>query len=73
MESTCWDRRAKDSIIKSGQKDTEASIPFILFVTRQILVTLAYFYKLLYQYHKTLASSFSLNIECSQYFVVLMQ
>ena len=26
MKSTCWDTRATDSIIKSGQKDTEASI-----------------------------------------------
>ena len=26
MKSTCWDRRATDLIIKSGQKDTEASI-----------------------------------------------
>ena len=26
MKSTCWDTRAMDSIIKSGQKDTEASI-----------------------------------------------
>ena len=25
-ESTCWGTRATDSIIKSGQKDTEASI-----------------------------------------------
>ena len=25
MKSTCWDTRATDSIIKSGQKDTEAS------------------------------------------------
>ena len=25
MKSTCWDARAKDSIIKKGQKDTEAS------------------------------------------------
>ena len=28
-ESTCWDTRATDSIIKSGQKDTEASIPVL--------------------------------------------
>ena len=27
MKSTCWDTRATDSIIKSDQKDTEASIP----------------------------------------------
>ena len=27
-ESTCRDTRATDSIIKSGQKDTEASIPY---------------------------------------------
>ena len=27
MERTCWDTRAKDSKIRSGQKDTEASIP----------------------------------------------
>ena len=27
MKSMCWDTRATDSIIKSGQKDTEASIP----------------------------------------------
>ena len=26
MKSTCWDTRATDSIIKSGQIDTEASI-----------------------------------------------
>ena len=26
MKSTCWDTHATDSIIKSGQKDTEASI-----------------------------------------------
>ena len=26
MKRTCWDTRATDSIIKSGQKDTEASI-----------------------------------------------
>ena len=26
MKSKCWDTRATDSIIKSGQKDTEASI-----------------------------------------------
>ena len=26
MKIICWDRRATDSIIKSGQKDTEASI-----------------------------------------------
>ena len=26
MKSTCWDTRATDSIIKSGQKDTEATI-----------------------------------------------
>ena len=26
MKSTCWDARATESIIKSGQKDTEASI-----------------------------------------------
>ena len=26
MKSTCWDTRAADQIIKSGQKDTEASI-----------------------------------------------
>ena len=26
MKSTFWDTRATDSIIKSGQKDTEASI-----------------------------------------------
>ena len=35
MKSTCWDTRAKDSIIKSGQKDTEASINHLSFyVTR---------------------------------------
>ena len=28
MKSTCWDTRATDSLIKSGQKDTEASIVF---------------------------------------------
>ena len=27
VKSTCWDTRATDSIIKSGQKDTEVSIP----------------------------------------------
>ena len=26
MKSMCWDTHAMDSIIKSGQKDTEASI-----------------------------------------------
>ena len=26
MKRTCWDTRATDSIIKSGQKDTEVSI-----------------------------------------------
>ena len=26
MKGMCWDTRATDSIIKSGQKDTEASI-----------------------------------------------
>ena len=26
VKRTCWDTRATDSIIKSGQKDTEASI-----------------------------------------------
>ena len=26
VKGTCWDTRATDSIIKSGQKDTEASI-----------------------------------------------
>ena len=26
MKSTCWDTHATDSIIKSGQKDTEESI-----------------------------------------------
>ena len=26
MKSTCWDKRATDSIIRSGQKDTEASV-----------------------------------------------
>ena len=26
MKSTCWDTRATDSMIRSGQKDTEASI-----------------------------------------------
>ena len=26
MKSTCWDTRATDSIIRSGQKDTEATI-----------------------------------------------
>ena len=30
MKSTCWDTRATDSIIKSGQKDTEASIRHII-------------------------------------------
>ena len=30
MKRTCWDTRATDSIIKSGQKDTEASIKVIL-------------------------------------------
>ena len=27
MKSTCWDTRTTDSIIESGEKDTEASIP----------------------------------------------
>ena len=27
MKSTCWGTRATDWIIKSGQKDTEASTP----------------------------------------------
>ena len=26
MKSTCWDTRATDSIIKSGQKDNEAGM-----------------------------------------------
>ena len=30
VKSTCWDTRAMDSIIKSGQKDTEASIHDII-------------------------------------------
>ena len=30
MKSTCWDTRATDWIIKSGQKDTEASIQVAL-------------------------------------------
>ena len=29
MKSTCWDTRATDSIIKSDQKDTEASITHV--------------------------------------------
>ena len=29
VKNTCWDRRAMDSIIKSGQKDTEASITLL--------------------------------------------
>ena len=33
MKSTCWDTRATDSIIKSGQKDTEASVQsFLVYV-----------------------------------------
>ena len=31
MKSTCWDTRTTDSIIKSGQKDTEASIQTFCF------------------------------------------
>ena len=30
MKSTCWDTRATDSIIKSAQKDTEASVTLTL-------------------------------------------
>ena len=34
MKSACWDTRATDSIIKSRQKDTEASIPLLqIFIT----------------------------------------
>ena len=36
MKSMCWDTRATDSIIRSGQKDTEASID--LFTTRHKVV-----------------------------------
>ena len=36
-ENTCWDTRATDSIIKSGQKDTEASINEVsLFAAEQV-------------------------------------
>ena len=31
MKSTCWDTRATDPIIKSGQSDTEVSIQCIKF------------------------------------------
>ena len=31
MECTCWDTRATDSIIKSDQKDTEASMTLFFF------------------------------------------
>ena len=34
MKSTCCDTRATDSIIKSGQKDTEASILFEIHVSK---------------------------------------
>ena len=34
MKRTCWDTRATDSIIKSGQKDTEASITGIFSLGR---------------------------------------
>ena len=30
MKSTCWDTRTLDSIIKNGQKDTEASVKELL-------------------------------------------
>ena len=37
MKGACWDTRATDSIIKSGQKDTEASITFIIRLQCNIL------------------------------------
>ena len=39
MKSTCWDTRATDSLIKSGQKDTEASIPSIFLIALSACVT----------------------------------
>ena len=30
MKRMCWDTRATDSIIKSGQKDTEANIQLVV-------------------------------------------
>ena len=32
MKSTCWDTGATDAIIKSGQKDTGASITICMFL-----------------------------------------
>ena len=42
MTSTCWDTRTTDSIIKSGQKDTEASLlrSFQLEETEQLITML---------------------------------
>ena len=34
MKSTCWNTRAMDSIIKSGQKDTEASLIGKMFINQ---------------------------------------
>ena len=39
MKSTCWDTRATDSITKSGQKDTEASIHVMLKFNRHSQVS----------------------------------
>ena len=37
MESACWETCATDSIIRSGQKDTEASITTVFFIaTKQM-------------------------------------
>ena len=39
MKITCWDTRATDLIIKSGQKDTEASILFHFMKLRLLLLS----------------------------------
>ena len=55
MKRTCWDTRATDSIIKSGQKDTEASITHIAHLPIMTTVSVVR-YKLFLFYHQNLAS-----------------
>ena len=43
MKSTCWDTRATDTISKSGQKDTEASIPSVFYFSDNSLVSMLFF------------------------------
>ena len=45
MKSVCWDTRATDSIIKSGKKDTEASILLNIFCILRLLTHLGFFSK----------------------------